>query len=96
MKLSGRTFQLARVFFSGITGDAEIAVCRVCGNQVIFEAHLVPEGSLARCPWHDQGLSGSEIVLHDLNSWKKSIRIFAAPLTFSQKWSILVLRLKKG
>jgi hypothetical protein len=96
VKLSGRTLQVARFFFSGITGDAEMAVCRSCGNQVIFEPHLVAADSMAHCPWHDRGLTGSEIVLHDWNSWKKSIRIFAAPLAFSQKWSILVLRLKKG
>ena len=96
MKLSGRTLQVARFFLSGITGDAEVAVCQTCGNQVVFEEHLVAADSLAYCPWHDKSLKGSEIALHDLTSWRKSIRIFAAPLAFSQKWSILVLRLKKG
>jgi hypothetical protein len=95
-KIKTALFFLRRCKDSGFTKDGEIAICRRCGNQVIFEEHLVSPGYFGYCPWHDEDLYETETFFYDYESYRKSIKFFAAPLDFVDKFAILKMRLKKG
>lgn len=96
MRIPTRVLNAGRWILPGLTDRGEIAACRRCGNQVIFDGHLVSPGYAAYCPWHDEDLYRIEIVDYDFTSWRKSIRIFAAELDFRSKIAILKMRLRKG
>lgn len=96
MKIPGKLLKAGRWILPGLTERGEIAACRRCGNQVIFDQHLVSSGYAAYCPWHDEDLYQIEIVDYDFTSWRKSIRIFAARLDLSERIAIIRMRLKKG
>lgn len=94
MILHPKAVELGRLVLPGLLPSGEIAVCRECGNQIIFDPKLTPEGSVGLCPWHNEGRS--EFVVHDFKGWRKSIKVFAMPLDFSTKYAILASRLRKG
>lgn len=96
MNLSPKVLELGRVILPGLQASGEIAVCRKCGNQVVFDPKLIPEGFDGYCPWHDSGLIGSDFALHSFRVWEKSIKIYANTLPFSARYGTLVSRLKKG
>lgn len=96
MKLSPRTLKAGRWIFSGLTDRGDVAACRRCGNQVIFDEHLVSPGYAAYCAWHDEDLYWIEIEKHYFSSWIKLSRLFAAKLDFFDKVAIMIMRLKKG
>ncbi len=95
-KLKERLLIAGRWILPGLTDKREIAVCRSCNNQVIFDDHLVSRGYLGYCPWHDEDLHADQMFFYDFASYNKSIKFFAAPLDFRDRWAILVMRLRKG
>lgn len=96
MNLSPKVLELGRIILPGLLVSGEIAVCRKCGNQVVFDQKLTPEGFDGYCPWHDSGLIGSDFAIHSFRAWKKSIKLFAFSLPFSARYGTLVSRLRKG
>lgn len=96
MNLGPKFLEAGRVILPGLLSSGEIAVCRNCGNQVVFDPKLIPAGFDGYCAWHDSGLIGSDFAIHSFKAWRKSIKVFALPLGFSDKWCILVSRLRKG
>lgn len=96
MNLSPKTLRLGRVILPGLTSEGEVEVCVRCGNQAVVEFGSNLKELYAYCPWHKEILTRAQVATHGFTSWRKSIRIFAAPLDFSLPFAILVSRLKKG
>ena len=96
MNLPPKVLELGRVILPGLLVSGEIAVCRDCGNQVVFDQKLIPAGFDGYCAWHDSGLIGSDFAIHTFKAWRKSIRLYAFSLPFLVKYDTLVSRLRKG